>query len=293
MVMALAALGSLSISAAPAGAASTPKIGGPIKQAIWAGYSASPVKGFVLDEEANWGVPKVTCPVSPFDTPRAAVWVGMWGSLGSLRAKTGLIPQIGTTSGCDGPIPFYRLVWEMYSEVKGAGNGVQYALDCPGNKTYSLCGNLTSVSPGDVMNAAVNFEGPYGAKPAKRKFEIRITDLTTGDYAVGQIMTKKPVKIGQIASQGGVIVEDTPPSCGLVNILNGTCLLQAKNGLAHFAGGITIGSVYTSVGGAPDNTPLRYVKWVMKSGGHQLAKDGQLAVIDGTMNYTISWLRRY
>jgi hypothetical protein len=67
----------------------------------------------------------------------------------------------------------------------------------------------------------------------------------------------------------------------------------AKNGLAHFAGGITIGTVYTSVGGAPDNTALRYTGWVMKSKGRQLAKDGKLAVVDGTMNFTITWLRRH
>jgi hypothetical protein len=292
MVMAVAALGSLSISAEPAAAASTPKITSTINENIWAGYSAYPAKGFIYDEEANWGIPKVTCPASPLDSPRAAVWVGMWGSLGSLKGQNGWLPQIGTASDCGGLHPTYSVVWEMESQVSGGGNRVQYGLDCPGNKTYSLCGNLTSVSPGDVVNAAVNFEGPYTAKAAKRKFEIRITDLTTGDYAVGQIVTNKRVKIGQIADQGGVIVEDNPP-CSWSDILLLKCVVPARNGLARFAGGITIGTVYTSVGGAPANTALRYIKWVMKSKGHQLAKDGQLAVVDGTMNFSVAWQRRY
>jgi hypothetical protein len=218
----------------------------------------------------------------------------MWGSLDSLGRKTGWLPQIGTVSQCYGPIASYSLVWEMESQVKGGGNAIQYGLDCPGDKTYSVCGNLTSVSPGDVVNAAVNFEGPYTAKPVKRKFEIRLTDLTTGDYAVGLIVTNKPVKIGQIAYQGGAIVEDGGPSCGIANIITGKCLVHDKNGLAPFSDPITIGTVYTSVYRAPANTPLRYIKWVMRlqSNGHQLAQDSPLAIVDDTMNFTVTWLRR-
>jgi hypothetical protein len=293
MVMVAVMLGALASFAGPASAASAPKIARTIDQDGWAGYSAYPVKGFIVDEEADWGIPQVSCPIS-LEKPRAAVWVGMWGSINSLKDETGWLPQIGTVSGCNGPVPYYRLAWEMYSQVKGGGNVAQSGLDCPGDKTYSLCGNLTSISPGDVVNAAVDFEGPYTAKPAIRKFEIRMTDLTTGDYAVGQIATNKRITIGQAAYQAGVIVEDNPPSCALHDLITGTCLLHAKNGLAHFAAPITIGTAQTLLGGAPASTTLRYIKWVMKlqSNGHQLAQDGQLAIVDDTMNYTVTWLRR-
>jgi hypothetical protein len=279
--------------------ASTPPIAAKIPTSGWAGYSASPIKGYVIDEEANWNVPAIKCPSSPVDHPRADVWVGMWGSLPSMAKRIGKhthtpdawVPQIGTDSRCDGlGLASYSLTWEMYSQVTGGGNGQQYGLDCPGDATYSLCGNLTSISPGDVVNAAVYFEGPYTAKPAQRKFEIRLTDLTTGDYVTGNMRTNKPVPIGDIAAQGGVIVENEPP-CGLVDLLLLRCLASTvgENGLAHFADPVTIGTVYTS-GNA--TTDLRYYRWEMILNGHALAQDSPLAVVDDTMNFNVEWLRQ-
>ena len=201
------------------------------------------------------------------------------------------LPQIGTDSRCDGAgVASYSLTWEMYSQVKGGGNRQHYGLDCPGDATYSLCGNLTSISPGDVVNAAVDFEGPYTAKTVKRKFEIRLTDLTTGNFATGNIMTNKPVPIGNIAVQGGVIVENQPP-CGLVDLLLLNCSVATlgENGLAHFANPITIGTVYTSVRGT---ARLHYYRWLMTLNGHRLAQDSSLAIVDGTMNYNVKWRRQ-
>lgn len=292
-----AALAGPLLAPAQMASASTPAIARTVDSSAWAGFSAIPVKGFIVDEEANWNVPKVTCPLSH---PRADVWVGMWGSLKSMALEVGTgkrkhkhtpdawVPQIGTDSSCNVGQASYRLTWEMFSQVKGGGNIQRYGLDCPGDATYSLCGNLTSVSYNDAVNAAVYFEGPYTTKPAKRTFEIRLTDLTTGDYASGTITTNKPVRIRNIAAQGGAIVENYPP-CGLIDVLLTHCAI-GPNGLAKFAGPVTIGSVSTLVYRA--NPPLRYYRWEMNLNGHMLAQDSQLAVVDKTMNYNVNWLRQ-
>jgi hypothetical protein len=288
IAMASAALGPLILAVGPAMASGPIYISSVTDQDSWSGYSSQPAKGYVWDSSGNWVVPKVTCPLSLNEKPMAAAWVGMWGSNPSMAKGSGWLPQIGTASECAGPgIGFYRLVWQMYSQVNGGGNGPQTGLDCPGDSTYFLCGNITNISPGDKINAAVAFLGPYTSKKAVRTFEIRLTDLTTGQYAQGDIKTNKAVLIQDIARQGGVIVENKPP-CQLKDFL--TCVLPAHNGLADFRPAIPIWNVATLVQGS---STLEYHEWVMKlHNGHQLASNESLSVGRQGMSYKVRWRRR-
>jgi hypothetical protein len=286
-----ALLASLLVPASHAAATSHPK-STPIVNEQWAGYSANPAKGYVRGEQASWGVPRITCPTSIFDgAPRAVVWVGEWGSIPDIEKKTSWLPQIGTSARCVGGKPKYELTWEMFTYVKNGGNGAQYGLDCPGSKLYRLCGNLKSVSPNDVVTAAVAFAGPYSNKAAVRQFNITLLDLTTGDEAVGYIKTNQPVALDDIATQGGVILEDNP-TCHLTDFILGKCHSLGPNGLAEFAGGLTVGTATTYTGGSGGKPGLRYSRWIMTNDGHQLAKDGSLAIVDSTMNFTVTWERR-
>ncbi len=256
----------------------------------YAGYSAHPVSGYVMSEEATWVVPAVACP--PYDypyppdtsAPRAGVWAGTWGSSDSINHKLAYLPQIGTTSDCNfigsgtphfSPGAHYSLVWEMASDVSGGGNAIHYGLDCPGTANFSLCGNLTKISAGDEVQAEVSFLGPYSDGSAIRTFEIQLTDLTSGEYALGTIRTLKPTKIADIASQGGAVVEGN------------------KYGLADFATPVTFWHVYTQTAGGAGTT-LRYNEYVMRSGRATppQASDGPLAILDGGMAYSVSWLRQ-
>jgi hypothetical protein len=260
----------------------------------WAGYSAYPAAGYVSKQTASWTVPTISCPISINEKPSAAVWVGMWGSNSSMASKTGWLPQIGTESDCsEGFAIPPKLVWQMQSQVSGGGNTAQHGLDCPGDSTYYLCGNLTTISAGDKISASVTFLGPYRIVASVLTFQIQLTDLTTGKYAQGQIKTNKPVLIGNIASQGGAIVEDNPP-CTLAQLFTLNCgPLPANNGLASFATPITISNAATSVGGV-SSASLSYNEWVMKvaSNGHQLAHNSPLTITTNGMSYNVSWLRQ-
>lgn len=68
-------------------------------EADWAfgGYSVHPNagSGWVVDALGSCTVPKVNCPNVAGDAPRTAVWVGMWGTLASMGAGQGWLPQVG------------------------------------------------------------------------------------------------------------------------------------------------------------------------------------------------------
>jgi hypothetical protein len=262
-------------------------------QSSWTGYSAEVSPGAdIYDEEATWTVPAISCPGYP-QTPRVDVWVGMWGTMASLSSaqEAGWLPQIGTDSSCDNGAlsdsAQYRLTWEMETEVGGQGSGQQqYGLDCPGSSLYSLCGSLTSISAGDQVQAAVAFLGPYTTGAAVREFEIRLTDLTSGEYAQGYIYTSEPVTIPDIAAQGGAIVEDSP-ACTLLNLLS-LCGVPIVNpgGLAKFSPSISLSDVFTEA----SSGPLVYNEWVMEnSDGNILAYNSPLAIVNDGMAYTVTW----
>jgi hypothetical protein len=234
----------------------TPKLGSVtnVPATVWAAYSAYPANGYVTDVFASWTVPAVSCPDLP-SVPRTSVWAGIWGSLSSMANNTGWLPQIGTTADCNlilgpGGLPViapgthYRLVWEMQSLVSGGGNRVQYGLDCPGDSLYRLCGNLTSVSANDKIQAAVRFTGPFTSKATQRTFEIVISDLTKKTSALGFIKTNKPVLISDIAGQGGAVVEE-----------NGT------NGLASFSTPVQVSKIHVRGGSGG----YLFYKWPMAS----------------------------
>jgi hypothetical protein len=236
-----------------------------VPQSAFSGYSAQTDSGHIVDVSADWTVPKVSCSYALYNKPRAAVWVGMWGDLQAQHNKTSWLPQIGTSSDCRtlGAAPIYRLAWELYSQVSGGGNAIQYGM---------------SVSPGDQINAAVDFLGPYTSTSVKRNFEIRLTDLTTGNWWLKNIQTNMNVGIDSIARQGGAIVEN-----------------NGNDGLASFSPPINLTKVILLT----TARTFRYVKWVMKmDNGHVLATVGALSVEnygsveDKILSYTVKWLRK-
>jgi hypothetical protein len=264
--------------------ATTPKAGSvtTTPATVWAAYSASPVNGYVTDVFATWTVPAVNCP-SLLSQPRTSVWAGIWGSFSSMANNTGWLPQIGTTADCNfvpGPGNFpvtapgahYRVVWEMQSQVTNGGNRVQYGMDCPGNKLYRLCGNLTAVSAHDKIQAAVRFTGPYTSKATQRTFVIVISDLTKKTSALGFIKTNKPVMMSDIAGQGGAVVEE-----------NGT------QGLASFSTPVNLSKVHVQGGSGG----YLFYKWPMTSynvgyGVPQL-QQSSYSSRDAKYSYSVTW----
>jgi len=283
--------------------------------ADWSGFSDYPATGYVVDQEATWTVPKLTCPALLTEHPRAGIWVGLWarswGKNSPMSQNTGWLPQIGTESDCNsnGTIagPSYHFVWEMQSQA-GFGNKQQYGLECPKNPgNYLVCGynsNHTpaasiAISANDKINAAVAFLGPYTAGSHVRTFEIRLTDLNTGQYVQGYIKTDQSVTIDQIAAQGGTIVEDQP-ACISLNPLK--CLGLSINGLAEFNTPIEFTGVTTLTAkgdkGQGAIGALRYNEWVMQTpDGHQLAMNsaraGSARADKPAMSYGVTWLRRH
>lgn len=249
----------------------------------WVGYSAYPASGYVIDSEATWNVPQISnCPFTVGAGPRTAAWVGLWGGTTSMQDKTGWLPQIGTDSVCLAGQPYYLLTWQMYAQ-DGGGNGEQYGYDCSAGQDYNVCGDLPEidvpllgevafVNPGDLVNAAVYDEGPYGSTPTQRTFEIRLDDETTGQYVQGTITTNQAVSLGNIARQGGAIVED-----------------DSSNGLAQF-NPLTFSDVYAGGGSGG----YSFFHWAMQFGSDQLAITSSPSISYNSSTvirygYTVTW----
>ena len=225
---------------------------------------------------------------------------------------TSWLPQIGTSSDCNlshSSGATYALTWEMYSEIAGAGNTIQYGLDCPGNKLYSLCGyqvrqppykkiKTMTIRPGDRINAAVDLlDTSANRQPGNhvRRFEIRLTDLTTGEAASGGIATDRPVQLSDIAQQGGTIVEDHP-ACGLIDFLKLNCGPNtAFNGLAKFATPVEI-TDQVSLTSRLEN--LGYTEWLMlRNYGPLQVQLAQIGAPTGSargdrqgLRFSVTWL---
>jgi len=291
----------------------------------YSGYSAELPDGYwVLGVTGTWVVPKIsTCPSGILnDHPRAAVWVGEWGSWADLRLKSeggredAWLPQIGTVSRCFNGKATYSVAWEMASEP-GYGNAAQLRMDCPGDKVYKLCAYANyphnpsknmAISPGDQILASVGIiTGNHPQPPAGRqvrKFQIYLDDETTGVIAVGYMKTAKSngkttqVSLDAIVKQGGVIVEDEP-SCSISDFLHLNCEHgDTFNGLAKFQTAIPI-TVYIAQW---KNLRATTTEWVMQRGylfnliHHQLARNsapsGSMTGPNG-MHWTVTWLRQY
>jgi hypothetical protein len=140
---------------------------------------------------------------------------------------------------------------------------------------------------------------PTKAEP--RSFEIRLTDLNTGDAVQGIITTNQPVTLDQIDRQGGVIVEGVP-ACTQDELNKGQCTSNpypAHNGLAQFDNSIQVSNMTLLT----DSTAATwsYYEWVMQriadpttGETHQLAQNSDPA---GTapqgISFTVTWLSRY
>ena len=109
------------------------------------------------------------------------------------------------------------------------------------------------------------FLGPYTRGSQARHFEIRLTDLTTGEFAQGYISTIVGVKQGHIAYQGGVVVEDNPP-CSIDDFLHPGKCKGIINGLAQFDTPVDITGMHTLTEhkGNGNLVPLYYNEWVLE-----------------------------
>jgi hypothetical protein len=278
---------------------------------LWAGYSASPPEGtLIADVSANWTVPKVSCPINPLQRPRAAIWVGLWGHMDG----TGWLPQIGTSSDCndlsslDTPVSYgatYHLAWQLYAQ-DGAGSPPQEVLKCnTGDHYYNVCArhyepgsiggtpvNTMRIAAGDHINAAVallNVSASDATMRKPRSFEIRLTDLDTGDAVEGIVTTNEPVTLDQVDVEGGVIVESNP------------AIPLIKNGLAEFDTPIQVSGM-TLLTSSPAAT-WHYNEWVMQRSYTDSQGQTTTSVLAKNSDYTgsaaqgigftVKWLSRY
>jgi hypothetical protein len=259
-------------------------------QNVFSGYSAcAKGNGLLTVAEASWTVPKVSCPLL-VNYPRAAVWVGLWGSMPSISNSTAWLPQIGTDSQCNRdssqlPVPgtYYFAVWEMRALTNGQGNTPQ---------------PITSMTihPGDRMVASVEYEGADGN--SVQHFSLALFDVTVNDKKPGSdevtidTATTEPVRdLSTILQQGGAVVEgSTSQKTKLGNVW--------ANGLAQFTPPVSftqvqVGSVLT---GPQNPAGVNYIEWVYKdqSGkGHLMASNSKLSgsMYSGLASYTVTWKR--
>ena len=262
----------------------------------YAGYSVyAKNSGLLTFASANWTLPKVDCSKYAYhDTPRTAVWVGLWGTKASADDGTAWLPQIGTISWCNFslytnahlPGAHYAAFWEMASGDKEPGNSPQDI--------------AMSLHPGDKMSASVEFDGagPGGTW----EFRLALFDVTDNQSQPGSAVfdqvedTTGPIaaaNLDTILHQGGAVVEGMVP------------LHSYPNGLAEFSTpvhitNLQVGSDFT---GNLKPTGYGYTKWILyhatKTGkiGPLLAKTstptitGVTSTFPGVLSYTITWER--
>jgi Peptidase A4 family len=244
----------------------------------YAGYAAYPSSGYVVNVQATWSVPSISCP--PYGVPRAAAWVGMWGGTTSIKNQTAWLPQIGTVSQCDQGKASYLAFWEMATGVAGQGNAPQILTSVP-------------VHANDTIVASVAFLGPTSFPNGyeRRKFEVWIHDTTDNKYALRDVETSAGVPLGSIIRQAGAIIEDEPP-CSVWDLPD--CSAPIKqwegHGLAEFSPPVHFSNVFVdALAGA--KLPWKYFEYVMKDGkgGSVLAANSPLGLSNGSMHYTITW----
>lgn len=247
----------------------------------YAGYAAYPSTGYVMKIQAIWSVPSISCRFG--GVPRAAAWVGMWGDTTSINNNTAWLPQIGTTSWCDGSgNAHYNAFWEMASLVAGQGNSPQFLSSVP-------------VKPNDTIVASVAFLGPntFPNGYERRKFEFRIHDTTDNKSRVFDELSGG-VQLGSIIHQAGAVVEDEPPtSCSFQDIPDcdtSSLLHWLGHGLAQFSPPVHFSHVVVN---GQRGATWKYYQYVMRAGirGPVLAQDSPLG-LSGGMYYTITWKKQ-
>ena len=245
----------------------------------YAGYAAYPSTGYMVNVQATWNVPNISCPL--VGVPRAAAWVGMWGGTTSINNNTAWLPQIGTVSMCVNGIASYFAFWEMATLVTGQGNAPQIIDSVP-------------VHPNDIIVASVAFLGPSTFQNGyeRRKFELWIHDMTDNKFKLFDEETSAGVQLGSIIRQAGAVIEDEPPSsCSVWDLPD--CGVSSPfqwlgHGLARFSPSVYFSNVF--VDGGQAGATWKYFKYVMKDGnsGSVLAANSSLA-LHNSMNYTITW----
>lgn len=138
----------------------------------WSGYAVTGANGSVTSVSGSWIVPPVTCPTAPTTPTRgfgrsfsgssvpssyASFWVGIDGWTSST------VEQIGTDSDCSSGTPTYYAWYEFYPQPS------YYA------------GELTNLSPGDVIDASVtyNSNGTFTATIADKSKNLSYTTTFT------------------------------------------------------------------------------------------------------------------
>ena len=252
---------------------------GSVPNHLYAGYSllAGGSGAFRL-ANATWKVPSISpvqCYGNLFADPRAAVWVGLWGS--SPSSKNAWLPQVGTVSVCnvDKPSgrnyhagPNYWAVWEM--ETNDSSGGAVQGKVKYGNGQQKI--SSMTIEPGDTMNGTVEYEGTLGSDLV---FNFHLIDSTRtkpgapDEFSI-TVTTDKPVKFRDIMAQGGAVVE---PEC--------------NNGLAKFSS-IPFSNVQLESLNIPP-TGESLLKWTMTgSDGSTLAQPGPDSGFPG-LNYTVAY----
>jgi hypothetical protein len=228
---------------------------------------------------ATWVVPQLSftqCWGHVTRAPRAAAWVGLWGTSDSIRNNTAWLPQIGTVSSCNvGPKGpnlgrNYFAFWEMFTGVNGGGA-----------KSYGAgVQPITSmtVKSGDKMTGVVEYE--KGKSGSNLVFKLQLFDVTrTKPGAPDQfsitVTTTKPVKFSNIMNQGGAVME---PDC--------------RFGLAKFTSVPFTDVQAVPWNGTPQPTGMSLNRWTMTGSDKKkttLAEPGALFGFPGLMNYTVTY----
>jgi len=252
---------------------------GQVPNYTYAGYTVSAGgNGAFGLVEATWVVPQISltqCYLNLFSTPRAAAWVGLWGTNNSINKNTAWLPQIGTISYCNSDAPGHRhagrnywAFWEMFTNIKNGGakkygEGVQEI-------------SSMTIKPGDTMSGAVEYE--KGKSGSDLVFTLTLFDVTrTKPGAPDQfsitVTTNKPVKFSDIMAQGGAVVE---PEC--------------NDGLAKFTSVPFTDVQVVPWNGTPQPAGMSLSKWTMiGSDKTTLAQPGPLSGFPGLMNYTVTY----
>jgi hypothetical protein len=256
----------------------SPVVQAPFK--AYAGYSAvAGGNGAFGIVEATWTVPTLSL-LSCTDVsngqihnPRAATWVGLWGSDDSVNKLTAWLPQIGTISSCNvGPKGpnlgrNYFAFWEMFTSVSGGGAQNHG----PGRQVIKTM----TIKPGDKMTGAVEYAGKSGSDLAFRLtlFDVTRTKPGSPDQFTITVTTTKPVNFSNIMQQGGGVVE-------------GDC----QNGLAKFTPVSFTDVQLAPWNGSPTPAGMSLSKWTMVgTNGKTLAQAGTLYGFPGLMNYTVTY----
>ena len=256
-----------------------------IATAEWSGYGMYPaVQGDTLKHvSALWAVPKVTCPTKGISShgawgPRAAVWVGLTGTLDSIYSTgNAYLPQIGTNSKCVNGKPQYSGVYELEHACN-----LNDVLACfQGEQTI----DGFKVSGGDTVYASVVYSGTTSS--GAQQFQLTLVDYASGGSGTKvteSVETLPNVPLLDVARQGLAIVENIDPFTVAGVPIPGT------GGLAQFKKPIEF--VQYAVNGEPSGG-LSAIEYSMLGGkGKELATNshplgGDLTV--GTGTFTVTW----